>query len=230
MALTGKIGRAGEWILDGIVRLLSGTRIHPNALTSIGLGINAVAAWLFARGDFRSAGVVVLCGALFDLIDGPVARQSNRVTRFGGFLDSVLDRYTDLILLMGLLVYYASINRFFYIILTAVAMTGSVMISYTRARSENVIGSCKVGFLERPERIVLIIIGALANRMAPVLWVLAVLSNITVIHRIVHTWRETRQFDAVEPQASQDRAAGTSGDESTPESAAGTARGVPSAL
>ncbi len=230
MALTGKIGRAGEWLLGGLVRLLSGTRIHPNALTSIGLGINAVAAWLFARGDFRSAGVVVLCGALFDLIDGPVARQSNRVTRFGGFFDSVLDRYTDLILLMGLLVYYASINRFFYIILTAVAMTGSVMISYTRARSENVIGSCKVGFLERPERIVLIIIGAVTNRMAPVLWVLAVLSNITVIHRIVHTWRETRKLDAVEPQTSQERVAGTSGDDSTPESAAGTARGVPSAL
>jgi CDP-diacylglycerol--glycerol-3-phosphate 3-phosphatidyltransferase len=139
----------------------------------------------------------VLCGAIFDLVDGPVARESNRVTRFGGFLDSVLDRYSDLILLMGLLVYYASINRFFYIILTAIAMTGSVMVSYTRARAENCIPKCKVGFLERPERIVLIIIGALANRMAPVLWVLAVLSNITVIHRIIYTYQETRAIDHV---------------------------------
>ena len=227
MALTGKVGKAGDWILGGLVRVLSGTRIHPNALTSIGLGINAVAAWLFARGEFFVAGVVVLCGAVFDLIDGPVARQSNRVTRFGGFLDSVLDRYTDLILLMGLLVYYASINRFFYIILTAVAMTGSVMISYTRARSENVIESCKVGFLERPERIVLIIIGAFANRMAPVLWVLAVLSNVTVIHRIVHTWRETRKFDTAQPQES---VAGTSGDQMASEPTARSAGGVPSTL
>ena len=233
MAVTGKIGNAAGWILGGIVRLLSGTRIHPNALTSIGLGINAVAAWLLAHGEFFSAGVVVLCGAVFDLIDGPVARQSNRVTRFGGFLDSVLDRYSDLILLMGLLVYYASINRFFYIILTAVAMTGSVMISYTRACSENVIQSCKVGFLERPERIVLIIIGALSNRMAPVLWVLAVLSNITVIHRIIHTWRETRELDVAERQTPREPVpaeAATAGSESSSEPAAATAPRVPSAL
>jgi CDP-diacylglycerol--glycerol-3-phosphate 3-phosphatidyltransferase len=198
MTITRTIGAAGEFILGGIVRLLLGLRVHPNVLTSIGLGINGVAAWFFARGEFRTAGVVVVCGAVFDLIDGRVARESNRVTRFGGFLDSVLDRYSDLILLMGLLVYYASINRFFYVVLTAVVMTGSVMISYTRARAENCIVSCKVGFLERPERIVLIIIGALANRMAPVLWVIAVLSNITVVHRIVHTWHETRKLDAAE--------------------------------
>jgi CDP-diacylglycerol--glycerol-3-phosphate 3-phosphatidyltransferase len=160
------------------------------------LAINAVASWLFARGEFFLAGLVVLGAAIFDLVDGPVARQSNRVTRFGGFLDSVLDRYSDLILLMGLLVYYASIERFPYIILTAAGMTGSVLTSYARARSENVIDSCKVGFLERPERIVLIIIGALSGRMAHVLWVIAVLSNLTVVHRIVHTWHETRRLDA----------------------------------
>lgn len=195
MALTRKIGDACSYVLGCIVRLLIGTRVHPNVLTSVGLAINTVAAWLFSRGEFFSAGVVVLCGAVFDLVDGPVARESSRVTRFGGFLDSVLDRYSDLILLMGLLVYYASIDRFFYIVLTAVVMTGSVMVSYTRARAENTIASCKVGFLERPERIVLIIIGAFSGRMAQVLWVIAVLSNITVIHRIIHTWRETRKLD-----------------------------------
>ena len=197
------IGSGAGWILGGIVRLLSGARIHPNLLTAIGLAINGIAAWLFSRGEFVSAGIVVLCGAVFDLVDGPVARTSNRVTRFGGFLDSVLDRYSDLILLMGLLVYYASINRFGYIVLTAVVMTGSVMVSYSRARAENVMPSCKVGFLERPERIVLIIIGALANRMAPVLWVLAVLSNITVIHRILHTWTGTREIDRAEKAAAE---------------------------
>ena len=205
MALTRKIGNVFSIVLGGIVRVLTGAHVHPNVLTSIGLAINAVAAWLFSRGEFFSAGVVVLCGAVFDLVDGPVARESNRVTRFGGFLDSVLDRYSDLILLMGLLVYYASINRFFYIILTAVVMTGSVMVSYTRARSENTIASCKVGFLERPERIVLIMIGAFFGRMAQVLWVIAVLSNITVIHRIVHTWRETRALDAQSNRESSDQ-------------------------
>ena len=106
----------------------------------------------------------------------------------------MLDRYSDLGLLVGLLVYYASINRFFYVVLTAIVMTGTVLISYARARAENTIPKCKVGFLERPERVVLIILGALGNRMAPVLWVLAVLSNITVISRIIYTWEETQRI------------------------------------
>ena len=99
--------------------------------------INIWAAFLFAAGSFRWAGVVVIGAGLFDMVDGRVARETNRVTRFGGFFDSVLDRYSDLALFMGLLVYYASINRFFYIVLTAIVMTGSVMVSYTRARAEN---------------------------------------------------------------------------------------------
>ncbi len=168
--------------------------MHPNVLTFIGLLINIWAAFLFAAGKFRWAGVVVIGAGLFDMVDGRVARETNRVTRFGGFFDSVLDRYSDLGLLVGLLVYYASINRFFYVVLTAIVMTGTVMVSYTRARAENTIPKCKVGFLERPERVVLIIIGALFDRMAPVLWVIAVLSNITVIHRMIFTWQETKRL------------------------------------
>ncbi len=151
--------------------------------------INAWAAFLFAQGNFVWAGIVVIGAGLFDMVDGRVARATKQVTRFGGFFDSVLDRYSDLALYMGLLVYYASINRFFYIVLTAIVMTGSVMVSYVRARAECAIPKCKVGFLERPERVVLIIIGALFNRMAPVLWVIAVLSNLTVIHRMIYTFR-----------------------------------------
>lgn len=205
MELTQAFGNVCVRALGGLARLLAAAHIHPNLLTSIGLVINGVAASLFAIGEFFSAGVVVLLGAIFDLVDGPVARESNRVTRFGGLLDSVLDRYSDLILLMGLLVYYASINRFFYIVLTAIVMTGSVLVSYTRARAENVIPSCKVGFLERPERIVLIIIGALFNRIAPVLWVIAVLSNITVIHRVTYAWRSIRNLDNLSPTEDKDR-------------------------
>jgi CDP-diacylglycerol--glycerol-3-phosphate 3-phosphatidyltransferase len=96
---------------------------------------------------------------------------------------------------MGLLVYYGIINRPFYVVLTAIVMTGSVMVSYTRARAENTIPSCKVGFMERPERVVLFIIGALFDRMAPVLWVIAILANITVIHRMVFTYQEAKRLE-----------------------------------
>lgn len=194
MTYTRAIGIVFGTAIDRIVRWLALSRIHPNVLTFLGLVINIVAAFLFAAGSFRWAGVVVIGAALFDMVDGRVARETNRVTRFGGFFDSVLDRYSDLALLMGLLVYYASINRFFYVVLTAIVMTGSVMVSYTRARAECTIPKCKVGFLERPERVVLIIIGALLDRMAPVLWVVAVLSNLTVIHRMIYTWQETKRL------------------------------------
>ncbi|HUB33823.1 MAG TPA: CDP-alcohol phosphatidyltransferase family protein [Bryobacteraceae bacterium] len=201
MTYTRLIGITCGWIIDRIVRWLALSRIHPNVLTFLGLVINIVAAWLLARGKFTAAGLVVIGAGLFDMVDGRVARATDRVTRFGGFFDSVLDRYSDLALFMGLLVYYASINRFFYIVLTAIVMTGSVMVSYTRARAENSIPKCKVGFLERPERVVLIIIGALFNRMAQVLWVIAVLSNITVIHRMIYTWGEAKRLETYQLSA-----------------------------
>jgi CDP-diacylglycerol--glycerol-3-phosphate 3-phosphatidyltransferase len=197
MTYTRLIGITFGWVIDKIVRALALSKIHPNALTFIGLLINIWAAWLFSQGRMFAAGMVVVGASVFDMVDGRVARETNQVTKFGGFFDSVLDRYSDLALYMGLLVYYASINRFFYIVLTAIAMTGSVMVSYTRARAENSIPKCKVGFLERPERIVLIMIGALFNRLAPVMWVIAVLSNWTVVHRMIYTWQEaTRLEDA----------------------------------
>ena len=195
MTYTRAIGVACGAVIDRIVHALTLSRIHPNVLTFMGLVINIVAAALFAKGSFLTAGLVVIGAGLFDMVDGRVARESNRVTRFGGFFDSVIDRYSDLSLLIGLLVYYASIDRYFYVVLTAVVMMGSVMVSYTRARAENTIPKCKVGFLERPERIVLILIGALFNRMAPILWVIAVLSTITVIHRMIYTWQETQRLE-----------------------------------
>ena len=201
MTYTRLIGITFGWMIDRIVRWLALSKIHPNVLTFMGLVINIWAAWLFSRGKFLSAGIVVVGAGLFDMVDGRVARETNRVTRFGGFFDSVLDRYSDLALFMGLLVYYASINRFFYIVLTAIVMTGSVMVSYTRARAENSIPKCKVGFLERPERVVLIIIGALFNRMAPVLWVIAIFSNLTVIHRMIYTWQEAKRLEDAQLRA-----------------------------
>jgi CDP-diacylglycerol--glycerol-3-phosphate 3-phosphatidyltransferase len=189
------IGLSANKIIRLIVRALALSKINPNVLTFLGLVINMVAAAFLAFGQFRTAGLVIIFAGLFDMVDGRVARETNRVTRFGAFFDSVLDRYSDLALLVGLLVYYGTINRPSYVVLTAVVMTASVMISYTRTRAENIIPTCKVGFLERPERIVLVIIGALFDRMAPVLWVLAVLGNMTVIHRMIFTYQEAKRLE-----------------------------------
>ena len=193
MTVSTAIGIFFGKIIRAIVRGLALLGFSPNFLTFLGLVINIWAAFLFAAGSFRWGGVVVIGAGLFDMVDGRVARETNQVTRFGGFFDSVLDRYSDLGVLVGLLVYYASINRNFYVVLTAIAMTGTVLVSYTRARAENIIPKCKVGFMERPERVVLIIVGALFNRMAHVLWLLAVLANITVISRMYYTWLETNK-------------------------------------
>jgi len=198
MTWTAVVGKSCRVVLHAIVRGLALTRISPNLLTFFGLVINIVAAVLFgyASGDnqprmFFYAGLVIIGAGVFDMVDGRVARATNQVTTFGAFFDSVIDRYSDIALFFGLLVYYARNNHFFYLVLVGLVMTTSVMVSYTRARAESLIPSCKVGFLERPERIVLVIIGALFNRMAPVLWVIAVLSTITVIHRIIFTYQQT---------------------------------------
>src|SRR5260370_31065790 len=128
MTSTRFIGLVCGKIIDVIVRALALSRIHPNVLTFLGLLINIWAAFLFAAGNFRWGAVIVIAAGLFDMVDGRVARQTNQVTRFGGFFDSVLDRYSDLGVLVGLLVYYASINRFFYVVLTAIWMTGTVKV------------------------------------------------------------------------------------------------------
>jgi len=207
MTVTRGIGLFFGSIIDAIVRALALSKVHPNVLTFVGLLINVWAAFLFAQGKFMIGGFVLIGAGLFDMVDGRVARETNQVTRFGGYFDSVLDRYSDLGVLIGLLVYYASINRYFYVVLTAIVMTGTVMVSYTRARAENIIPRCKVGFLERPERVVLVIVGALFNRMAQVLWVIAVLSNITVIHRMIYTWQEATRLEDAQLRAVPERSA-----------------------
>jgi CDP-diacylglycerol---glycerol-3-phosphate 3-phosphatidyltransferase len=210
MTWTSAFGRGCGVILQAIVNGLALTRISPNVLTFIGLVINTGAAIFFGFANshnyvrfFLYAGLVIIGAGIFDMVDGRVARQTDQVTVFGAFFDSVIDRYSDVVLFLGLLVFYARGNRFFYVVLTAF-----VMVSYTRARSEALIGSCKVGFMERPERVVLIILGALFERwdaMAPALWVLAVLSTITVIHRISYTYTMAKGL-ALDERASASRA------------------------
>jgi len=209
---TSAFGRACGVLLNAIVRWLALSRINPNVLTFMGLVVNTWAAILFAGANadsqkrlFFYAGLVIIFSGFFDLVDGEVARATNRVTRFGAFFDSVIDRYSDASQFLGLLVFYGRADRFLYVVLSAFCMISAIMVSYTRARAESLIGSCRVGFMERPERLVLVIIGALFNRMAPVLWIIAVLSTITVIHRMRYTY--TRTQDPVVPQLENHQAA-----------------------
>ncbi|MGB9243450.1 MAG: CDP-alcohol phosphatidyltransferase family protein [Candidatus Acidiferrales bacterium] len=191
--LSRTIGRYLSWPINGLARLIAPTRIPPNVITWVALGLNLWAGILFAQGRFAAGGGMMILAGLCDLLDGPVARIQHRVSIFGGFLDSIFDRYADLILFLGLLVYYASVNRFGYAFLAGAAMAGAVMVSYAKARAESLVPNEDVGFWDRPERLVLMIIGALANRMPPVLWILAIGPNITVVHRIVHTWKQTKE-------------------------------------
>ncbi len=189
--LTRTIGRYLSWPVERLAALLAPTGIPPNVITWCALVGNLWAGILFAKGRFASAGGTMIVAGLCDLLDGPVARRQNRVSLFGGFLDSILDRYADLILFLGLLVYFAQVNRFRYAVLAGASMAGAVMVSYAKARAESLVPTREIGFWERPERLVLLIVGALANRVEVALWILAIGPNITVIHRIIHTWRET---------------------------------------
>jgi len=188
--LSDAIGRGGKFILNKIVRILTILKINPNFLTFIGVLISLWAAFEFGYGSLRKGGLIIILAGLFDMLDGEVARVSRTESRFGAFYDSVIDRYSDIIILQGLLVYYARHQMLGYVVLVGVVIMGAVLTSYTRARAESLIPSCKVGFMERPERIVLLIIGGLAHRMEAVLWILAILGNWTVISRIYYTWKE----------------------------------------
>src|ERR671917_290659 len=190
-----------------MVRGLAYGRISPNLLSVIGVSINVGCGLLFGYGYFFWAGIVLIIANLFDMLDGQVARLSGRVTRFGGFLDSSLDRLSDMVIFVGLMVFYARDTEFhstLNVFLAGAAMMGSVLVSYTSARAESLIPKCDVGFLRRPERVVLLIIGALsthpgstnyfANRMPAILWILAVGSYWTFAHRMYHTWSELNRL------------------------------------
>jgi CDP-diacylglycerol---glycerol-3-phosphate 3-phosphatidyltransferase len=192
MTFTGLIGRLCLYPLQLIIRTCVALEIHPNILTFVGVLINIAAAVALARGRFVLAGLIMLAANIFDYIDGKVAHELKAVSAFGGFWDSVIDRFSDLSLFIGLIYLYSQLGRTPYVIVTALTMAFAIMTSYTRARAESLIPKCKVGFMERPERIVLFMIGAFTNRMAAVLWVILVLSVFTVADRIIFTYRELR--------------------------------------
>jgi CDP-diacylglycerol--glycerol-3-phosphate 3-phosphatidyltransferase len=198
--VTAKLGALFSPVLDALVRALA--HVSADVLTMTGLALTGVASAFFAASGgpgyaspavLKLGGAIALVAAVFDMLDGRVARARGRGTKFGAFLDSTMDRYSDMLLYMGLLILYARLDRTGLMVLVWVAAFGSFMTSYARARAESLIPRCPVGLMERPERIVLLIAGALFNKMVPVLWVIAILSNLTAIQRIVYTYVELKR-------------------------------------
>jgi phosphatidylglycerophosphate synthase len=188
MTFTGAIGAVCMLPLRAIIAISVALGIHPNTLTLIGVLVNVVAAWALARDRFMLAGVIMIIANIFDFIDGKVAHITGKQSQFGAFWDSTLDRFSDLALFTGLIWLYSSRGREGYVLVATLTLIFSIMTSYARARAESLIEKCKVGFMERPERIVLFMIGAFTDRMAGVLWVILVLSIVTVANRIYYTY------------------------------------------
>ncbi len=188
MTFTGFIGTVCMFPMRAIIAASVALRVHPNTLTLIGVLINVAAAVALGRDRFILAGVIMIVANIFDFIDGKVAHLTNTASRFGAFWDSTLDRFSDIALFLGLIYLYADLHRTDYVMVAALAMMFTIMTSYARARAESLIEKCKVGFMERPERIVLFMIGAFTDRMAGVLWVILVLSIVTVANRIYYTY------------------------------------------
>lgn len=188
-------GRPFRWMLQRAVAGFARARVPASVLTFTSFGLCVVAGVLFGTGRFFSAGVAMVPAAACDLVARPLSHRQARVDFFHAFLKSVLHRYADLAVFLGLLVYYSTVNRFLYALLTGFVMAGAVMVSYSQARAESLIDRCRVGFWERPQRLGLLIIGTLLNWLPAALpialFVLAFGSNFTVIHRIYHTWKET---------------------------------------
>jgi len=188
MTFTGIIGAACMFPLRLIINTSVALGIHPNVLTLIGVIVNVGAAWALARDRFVLAGFIMIAANIFDFIDGKVAHITGKQSEFGAFWDSTLDRFSDLALFTGLIWLYSSLGREGYVLVATCALIFSIMTSYARARAECLIDKCKVGFMERPERIVLFMIGAFTDRMAGVLWVILTLAVVTVANRIYYTY------------------------------------------
>jgi len=175
-----------------IARALGGWGVTPNVLTVLGYLLHLPVLWALAGGRLRLGGLLVALASLFDSLDGAVAREMGQSSTFGAFLDSTIDRYSEATILLGLLLWFARIGGRVETVLIYIALFGSLMVSYTRARAEAVGMQCKEGLLTRLERVILIVIGLLAGQVRLLLWVLAILTNVTALQRVYHVWRATQ--------------------------------------
>lgn len=184
--------RVRTWTL-GIGEALARAGLTPNMVTTIGVLLSVVVAIVIASGYLVVGGILFLIASGFDMLDGAVARAAGTVTKFGGFLDSTLDRYSETIVLFGVLSYLLQgPDATTGALLVFAATTGSLLISYARARAEAAGFHASVGLLARPERVVILAIGLLFGQLLPALWILAIGTHLTVFMRIYHVWRVTR--------------------------------------
>ena len=177
---------------DPVARLLFRARVRPNHLTVLGLGVSIAAAYVFSVGRMRSGAALLAVAGLFDFFDGAVARLAGSDSDYGAFLDSVVDRYSDLAVLLGVLVYYEHTADTPGAVLTMATLAGTVMVSYTKARAQSIGVRCEVGVMERPERLIALIAGATFYLLTPVMALLALLTNLTAIQRIIYTRKIAR--------------------------------------
>jgi CDP-diacylglycerol--glycerol-3-phosphate 3-phosphatidyltransferase len=180
-----------RWLLEPLARLISRTGISPNFLTVIGFVLTVGAAYVLARGHLQIGGVLLAVAGTFDALDGTLARLTDRKSRFGAFLDSIIDRLSEAVIYLGLLVHYIQHSGRQESFLIYATLVGSLMVSYTRARAESIGIECKRGILTRFERAVVLVIGLILNQMLITLWIMAVLSNFTALQRMYHVWRVT---------------------------------------
>jgi CDP-diacylglycerol--glycerol-3-phosphate 3-phosphatidyltransferase len=187
-----KIGHRLDPCINSVLKKTLGNHGNPNFFTLTGFLATLLASFLIINDSWLLAGLAIILSGLFDLFDGVVARTLGKVTPFGGFLDSVVDRYSDLFLLMSLLIYYLRRGDSNMVILTSFASMGTAIIPYARARAEAAQISCNTGLMERAERIILLSVGVLSPWMKPVLWVLAVLTHFTVLQRIYEVYKKLK--------------------------------------
>ena len=185
--LSAKLGHVFDKPLGSLARKIP---LHPNTLSLIGFIITLLAAYMLTK-NLRIGGVLILVGGGFDVLDGVVARVHKKSSTFGAFLDSVLDRYSDAFILMAIALYVGRQNDFSGVLLCVGILVGAFLISYTRARAEGLGEECRHGLMERPERIILISFGAITGLLAPVLWIMLILTHVTVVQRIYYVWRRT---------------------------------------
>jgi len=190
-----KIGHRLDPYLYAILKIFSGQHGNPNFFTFMGFFATLVASFLILKDFWFLAGLAIILSGLFDLFDGVVARKFGKVTLLGSFLDSVLDRYSDLLLLLALLIYYLKKGEPGLVILTSFVSMGTVLIPYVRAKAESLQVPCSIGLMERAERIILLSIGVLFQWMEPILWILAILTHFTVLQRIYYVWKKLRGND-----------------------------------
>jgi phosphatidylglycerophosphate synthase len=199
--LKALIGDGLDPFLQGTSRFVRRLGLRPNTLTLIGVCVNGLAAWALAAGEWLTGCSLIILAGFFDILDGAVARNCEEASDFGSFLDSVLDRYSDLSLLVGLLIFYSRQGWVGYQVLLGLAIMGTALVPYTRARAEILIPRCNVGVMERPERVLLIFLGAAIGSIMPVIiWILAVFTNVTVFQRIHYTWRQMKEKEKAQRQ------------------------------